>query len=57
MTLLEGGAAELVTRRRLIEAVGGASMGRWFLARGGQIGAGVGALDNRGALVIPFIGS
>jgi hypothetical protein len=25
--------------------------------RGGEIGAGMGAVDNRGALVVPFIGS
>jgi hypothetical protein len=39
------------------EVVGGApiSMGRWFRARGGEIGAEVGAVDNGGALVAPFI--
>jgi hypothetical protein len=50
------GAAEMVTLRRSIEAAGGALMGRWFRAQGGEIGAGVGALDNWGALVAPFIG-
>jgi hypothetical protein len=30
MTSFEGGAAEMATRRHSIEAIGGASMGRWF---------------------------
>jgi hypothetical protein len=32
-------------------------MGIWFQARGGEIGAEVVAVDNGGALVVPFIGS
>jgi hypothetical protein len=53
---LGGGAAEITTRRHSTEAVGGAPMGRWFWEQGGEIGAGVGAMDNRGALVMTFIG-
>jgi hypothetical protein len=53
MTPLGGGVAEMVTRRCSIEAAGGAPMRRWFSARGGEIRAGVGALDNGGA---DFIG-
>jgi hypothetical protein len=44
----------MTTQRRSIEAVGGAMMGRWFRARGGEIRAGVDAIDNGGALVTPF---
>jgi hypothetical protein len=54
---LGAGAAEMATRRRSTEAVDGASMGRWFWARRGEIGAGVGAMDNGGALITSFIGS
>jgi hypothetical protein len=53
---LRAGAVEMATRRCSTEAVDGASMGRWFWARRGEIGAGVGAMDNRGALVMTFIG-
>jgi hypothetical protein len=48
---------EMATRRCSIETLGGASMGRWFWTRGGEIGAGMGAVDNRGALIAHFIGS
>jgi hypothetical protein len=37
---LGGGAAEMATRRRSVEVVGGALMGRWFRLRGEEIGAG-----------------
>jgi hypothetical protein len=30
-------------------------MGRWFCTRGGEIGVRVGTVDNRGALIAPFI--
>jgi hypothetical protein len=43
-------AAEMAKQRRSTEAAGGASMGRWFQARGGEIGVGVGAVENGGAL-------
>jgi hypothetical protein len=56
MMSLEGGAAEMATRRHSIEAAGGAPMGRWFRASGGEIGAGVDAVDNGGALITTFIG-
>jgi hypothetical protein len=56
MMPLGGGAVEMVTQQRSTEAVGGALMGRWFWARGWEIGAEVGAMDNGGALVVPFIG-
>jgi hypothetical protein len=56
MTPLGGGAAEMATRRRSTEATGGALMGRWFRAQGEEIGAGVGAVDNGGAIITPFIG-
>jgi hypothetical protein len=46
----------MATRRRSTEVVNGAPMGRWFRARG-EIGAGVGVVENEGALVAPFIGS
>jgi hypothetical protein len=48
---------EMATRRCSIETLGGASMGRWFWTRGGEIGAEMGAVDNRGALIAHFIGS
>jgi hypothetical protein len=57
MMPLGGGVAQMATRRCSTEAVGGAPMGRWFRAEGEEIGAGVGAVDNGGALVAPFIGS
>jgi hypothetical protein len=56
MTPLGGGAAEMATRWRSTEATGGALMGRWFRAQGEEIGAGVGAVDNGGALIASFIG-
>jgi hypothetical protein len=56
-TSLGGGAGEMAIRWRSTETIGGAMMGRWFQARGGEIGAEVGAVDNGGALVMPFIGS
>jgi hypothetical protein len=43
----------MATRRHSTEAVSGAPMGRWFR----KIGVRVGAVDNRCALVVPFIGS
>jgi hypothetical protein len=36
MAPLGGRATEMTTRRRSIEAVGGAPMGRWFRVRGGD---------------------
>jgi hypothetical protein len=39
MVPLGGRAAEMVTQRRSTEAAGGALMGRWFWARGGEIRA------------------
>jgi hypothetical protein len=56
MMSLRGVVAEMATRRRSTETACGAPMGSWFQARGG-IGAGVGAVDNVGALVTLFIGS
>jgi hypothetical protein len=50
-----GGAVEMTTQQRSTEASGGAPMGRWFCARR-EIGAGVGAVDNGGAFLMPFIG-
>jgi hypothetical protein len=47
----------MATCRRSIEAAGGAPMERWFRARGGDNEARVGAVDNGGALITPFIGS
>jgi hypothetical protein len=55
MAPLGGRATEMTTRRRSIEAVGGAPMGRWFRVRG-EIGTGMGAMDNGGALIAAFIG-
>jgi hypothetical protein len=57
MMPLGGGAVEMATQQRSTEAISGALMGRWFWARGWEIGAEVGAMDNGGALVVPFIGS
>jgi hypothetical protein len=56
MVSLGGGTVEMATRRRSTEATGGAPMGRWLRARGGDIGVGVGVVDNGSALVSPFIG-
>jgi hypothetical protein len=55
MAPLGGGAAEMVKRRCSIEATGGAPMGRWFWARGKEIGARVGVMGNV-ELSMPFIG-
>jgi hypothetical protein len=55
MAPLGGRATEMTTRRCSIEAVGGAPMGRWFRVRG-EIGTGMGAMDNGGALIAAFIG-
>jgi hypothetical protein len=57
MTPLGGGAAEMAIQQRSKEAAGGAPMGRWFRMRGGEIGVRVGTVDNRGALVVLFIGT
>jgi hypothetical protein len=57
MAPLGGGVAEMATRRRSTEATGGAPIGRWFRVQGGEIEAGVGAVDNEGSLIVPFIGS
>jgi hypothetical protein len=57
MTQLRGRVVEMVTQRRSTKAVSDVLMGRWFWVRGGEIGAGMGAVDNGGALVTPFIGS
>jgi hypothetical protein len=56
MTPLGGGATEMAIQQRSKEAAGGAPMGRWFRMRGGEIGVRVGTVDNRGALVVLFIG-
>jgi hypothetical protein len=50
MAPLGGGAAEMAGQRCSTEAAGGASMGRWFQVRGGEIGAGVDAVENGGDL-------
>jgi hypothetical protein len=55
MTLLGGVSMEMATLQHSTEAAGGAPMRRWFQERG-VIGAGVGTVDNGGALVVPFIG-
>jgi hypothetical protein len=55
MTLLGGVSMEMATLQHSTEAAGGAPMRRWFQERG-VIGAGVGIVDNGGALVVPFIG-
>jgi hypothetical protein len=49
------GAAEMATRRCSTEAAGGAPMERWFWVRGCEIRARVGAGDNEGAIIAPFI--
>jgi hypothetical protein len=46
----------MTTRRHSIEAVGGAPLGRSFRVPGGEIGAGLGVVDNGDALITPFIG-
>jgi hypothetical protein len=56
MTSLGAEAAEMVTRQCSTKASSGAPMRRWFWVREGEIGAGVGAVDNGGALIAPFIG-
>jgi hypothetical protein len=56
MMPLGDGVAEMPTRRRSTEATSGSPMGRWFQTRGGEIGAGVGAVNNEGALIASFIG-
>jgi hypothetical protein len=43
---------EMTTRQHSIEVADGALMGRWFWARGGEIGAGVSVKDNEGVLVM-----
>jgi hypothetical protein len=48
MTPHRGRAAEMLIRWCSIEATGGAPMGRWFRERGGEIGVGVGVMDNVG---------
>jgi hypothetical protein len=55
MVPLEGGVAEMTKRWHSTEATGGALMAKWFRTRGGEIGAAVGAVDNGGALITPFI--
>jgi hypothetical protein len=55
MAPLGGGAAEMVGRWCSIEAADGALMGRWFWARGEEIGARVGVMENV-ELSMPFIG-
>jgi hypothetical protein len=56
MAPLGGATAEMSTRRRSTKVDDGAPMGRWFWARGGEIGTGVSAIDNGAALVALFIG-
>jgi hypothetical protein len=55
MTPLRGGVVEMTIRQHSTEVVDGAPMGRWFRERGEGIGAGVGAMDNGGALIALFI--
>jgi hypothetical protein len=55
MTPLRDRATEMATRRLSTEAPDGAPMEIWFWARGGEIGARVGAVDNGGAIVTLFI--
>jgi hypothetical protein len=45
---------EMVKQRCSTKAAGGATMARWFRAHGGEIGTGVGAVDNGGTLVVSF---
>jgi hypothetical protein len=54
--LTNGATAKMSTRRRSTKVDDGAPMGRWFWARGGEIGTGVSAIDNGAALVALFIG-
>jgi hypothetical protein len=56
MAPLRGGAMEMATGLCSIEVTSGASMGRWFEARGGEIGARVDAVNIGGALVAHLIG-
>jgi hypothetical protein len=56
MVPLGGRTVEMTTRQRSTEVAGGAQMGRWLWARGGDIGVGVGAVDNGGGLISLFIG-
>jgi hypothetical protein len=56
MAPLRDRVAKMTTRRCSTEAFNGALMGRWFRARGGEIGAEVGAVDSEGVLITPFIG-
>jgi hypothetical protein len=56
MTPLGGRAVKMAGRRRSTEAANAAPMGRWFWLRGGEIGAGVGVVENGGALDA-FIGA
>jgi hypothetical protein len=48
MAPLGGGVVEMLTRRCSIEAASGAPIGRWFRARGEEIGVEVGVVDNGG---------
>jgi hypothetical protein len=57
MAALGGEAAEMATQQCSTEAVVRALIWRWLRVRGGEIGTGVGAVDNGGALIVPFIGS
>jgi hypothetical protein len=57
MASLGSRAAEIVKQRCSTEATGGATMERWFRVCGGEIGTGMGAMDNGGALVVPLTGS
>jgi hypothetical protein len=50
MAPLGGGAVEMAGRRRSIEAASGAPLERWFQTRGGEIEAGVGAVENGGGV-------
>jgi hypothetical protein len=54
MAPLGSRAVEMVKQRCSTKVAGGATMARWFRARGGEIGTGVGAVDNGGTLVVPF---
>jgi hypothetical protein len=54
MAPLGSRAVEMVKQRCSTKAADGATMARWFRVRGGEIGTGVGAVDNGGTLVVPF---
>jgi hypothetical protein len=54
MTPLGGEVAKMTTRQRSTEADGGGLMERWFRARGGEIRAGVDAVDNKGCSLRAF---